>query len=76
VDFTIGDHTAVEVKAKTLVTERDLSGIRALKEEKIFRNFYVVSLEPRIRITDDQIQILPMEDFLKKLWSGDVIGEL
>lgn len=71
-DFTLGDHTAIEVKAKPTVTERDLSGIRALKEEKIFKKFYIVSLEPRARVTEDKIEILPIEEFLKKLWSEDL----
>jgi predicted AAA+ superfamily ATPase len=70
VDFTLGDHTAVEVKAKSLVTQRDLSGMRALMEEKIFKKYYVVSLEQRTRRTQEGIEILPMEEFLKKLWSN------
>jgi len=72
VDFTLGDHTAIEVKAKPLVTDRDLSDLRALKEERIFKNFYVVSLEPRSRVTNDQIEIIPIEEFLQRLWSNHI----
>ncbi len=34
VDFIIGDHTAVEVKAKENVSTQDLKALRALMEEK------------------------------------------
>lgn len=69
VDFTVGDHSAIEIKAKPWVTDRDLSGIRALQEEKIFKNHWVITLEPRERYTSDGIWLLPIELFLQKLWS-------
>lgn len=72
VDFTIGDHTAIEVKAKSAITDRDLTGIRALAEERIFKKLFVVSLESRVRITEDRITILPLEEFLKRLWSNEI----
>jgi len=72
VDFTVGDHTAIEVKAKPIITERDLAGVRALKEEGIFKRFFVVSLEQRARITKDRIEILPLDEFLGMLWSGRI----
>jgi uncharacterized protein len=73
VDFVLGDCTAIEVKAKESVGERDLRGLRALKEELILKHYVVVSLEPRPR-TVDGIRILPWQHFLEALWDGDFVG--
>ncbi len=70
VDFIIGDHTAVEVKAKSHVTANDIKGLRALAEEKKLRELLCVSLEPRARETEG-IRILPWAMFLEALWSGE-----
>jgi predicted AAA+ superfamily ATPase len=69
VDFILADKTAVEVKAKEPVGERDLRGLRALKEERLLRHYVVVSLEPRPRAVDG-IRILPWQHFLEELWDG------
>ena len=69
VDFVLADTTAIEVKAKEPVGERDLRGLRALKEEALLKHYVVVSLEPRPR-TVDGIRILPWQDFLEQLWAG------
>jgi hypothetical protein len=50
-------------------TERDLRGLRALKEEALLKHYVVVSLEPRPR-TVDGIRILPWQQFLEQLWAG------
>jgi predicted AAA+ superfamily ATPase len=69
VDFVLADAAAIEVKAKNPVGERDLRGLRALREEALLRHYLVVSLEARPR-TVDGIQILPWQEFLDRLWSG------
>jgi predicted AAA+ superfamily ATPase len=69
VDFVLADKTAIEVKAKEPVGERDLRGLRALKEESLLKHYVVVSLEPRAR-TVDGIRILPWQAFLEELWEG------
>jgi uncharacterized protein len=46
VDFIIGDHTAVEVKAKENVSAQDLKSLRALAEEKQVKRYLCVSLDP------------------------------
>jgi uncharacterized protein len=69
VDFIIGDHTAVEVKAKENVSSADLKPLRAFWEEKKMKRYLCVSLEPRRRRVDD-ITILPYKDFLEALWNG------
>ena len=70
VDFIIGDHTAVEVKAKESVSLQDLRSLRALAEEKKLKRHLCVSLEKRTRRTED-IVILPFETFLEALWNGE-----
>jgi predicted AAA+ superfamily ATPase len=69
VDFVLADKTAIEVKAKEPVGERDLRGLRALKEEGLLKHYVVVSLEPRRR-TVEGIRILPWQEFLAELWDG------
>lgn len=70
VDFILGDHTAIEVKAKENVSAQELKSLRALKEEKILKRYLCVSLESRTR-TVDGIIILPYRKFLDGLWSGE-----
>ena len=73
VDFIIGDHTAVEVKAKENVSSQDLRSLRALAEEKRLKRYLCVCLEPRAR-TLDRITVLPYQEFLEGLWSGEYRG--
>jgi predicted AAA+ superfamily ATPase len=69
VDFIIGEHTAVEVKAKRNVAASDLKGLRALAEEKTLKRLLCVSMEPRARVVDG-IRILPWAEFLDALSAG------
>jgi predicted AAA+ superfamily ATPase len=69
VDFVLGERTAIEVKAKNPVGERDLRGLRALREEHLLEHHVVVCLEARPRRVDG-IDILPWQDFLERLWEG------
>ena len=69
VDFIVGDHTAIEVKAKENVSSQDLRSLRALAEEKKLKRYLCVSLEPRPRSLDG-ITILPYKEFLNRLWRG------
>jgi len=69
VDFILGDHTAIEVKAKENVSVQDLKSLRALAEEKKLKRYLCVSLDPRPR-TLDGISVLPYRRFLNDLWSG------
>jgi len=70
VDFIIGDHTAVEVKAKENVSLQDLKSLRALAEEKQLKRYLCVSLEPRARKIEG-ISVLPLTDFLEALWNEE-----
>ncbi len=70
VDFIIGDHTAVEAKAKENVSATDLKSLRALAEERKLKRYVCVSLDPRPRVVGD-VAVLPYRHFLGALWSGE-----
>ena len=69
VDFVIGDHTAVEVKAKENVSPGDLRSLRALAEENKLKRYVCISLEPRARRISG-VTVLPYREFLAELWDG------
>jgi predicted AAA+ superfamily ATPase len=69
VDFILGDHTAIEVKAKATVSANDLKGLMALSEESLLRQYVCVCLEPRPRRVGP-IDVLPLSLFIERLWSG------
>jgi predicted AAA+ superfamily ATPase len=71
VDFILGDHTAIEVKAKETVSERDLRSLAALAEERKLKRFLCVSLDRRPR-TVGGVRILPWRQFLDDLWGGSL----
>lgn len=69
VDFIIGEHTAIEVKAKENLSASELKPLRMLAEEKKLKRYLCVSLEPRMRKIGD-VTVLPYKEFLEALWSG------
>ena len=75
VDFLIGDvEFAIEAKSSARVTRNHLKGLRTIVEEyPDVRRRIVVSMEPRARRTDDGIDILPAETFVRRLWAGELI---
>ena len=70
VDFILGDHTAIEVKAKENLSTQDLKPLRALAEEKKLKRYLCVSLEPRRRNLEN-LTILPLREFLDALWGRE-----
>jgi predicted AAA+ superfamily ATPase len=70
VDFIVGDHTAIEVKAKEHVATQDFKSLRVLAEEKQLKRYVCVSLEPRARNIDG-ISVLPLTEFLQALWNDE-----
>lgn len=68
VDFLIGRETAIEVKASQKVSDRDIKGLKALKEENTFKNYILVSQDP-INTSNDDFQALYWEKFLDDLWA-------
>jgi len=70
VDFILGDHTAIEVKAKENLSNHDLKSLRSLGEEKKLKRYLCVSLEPRRRNVEN-LTVLPLREFLEALWSHE-----
>ena len=72
VDFILENSVAIEAKAKENITDNDLKGLRALKEEKLLKHYVMVSLEKKPRLLGG-INILPWEIFLEQLWARKFI---
>ncbi|MBM4254977.1 MAG: ATP-binding protein [Deltaproteobacteria bacterium] len=73
VDFVVGDRVAIEVKGKGRISRRDYKGLLALAEEIPLTRKMVVSLESEKRLTDDGIEVYPVQQFLRELWAGEII---
>lgn len=67
VDFILGDHTAIELKAGEHVGHNDLKSLNALAEERKLKRYLCVSLEARRRRVVE-ITIVPIHEFLTRLW--------
>ena len=73
VDFVLGDReVALEIKAGK-VHEGDLRGLTALIDDAPVKRAMVVSFEKEPRRIKNKIDVLPWQDFLARLWSGDLI---
>ncbi|MDI6732150.1 MAG: AAA family ATPase [Candidatus Margulisbacteria bacterium] len=74
VDLIIGNmDIAIEFKATSQADERDLKGLRALLEDQKVGRAMVVSLDEKSRELANNIQILPWQEFCRKLWHGEII---
>lgn len=74
VDFVLGDHeVAIEVKSTDNVQMRHLKGLKAFQEEYNVGKKIVVSLDTMPRLLEQDIQSLPWQMFLNKLWEGKII---
>jgi predicted AAA+ superfamily ATPase len=67
IDFIIGDHTALEIKAKRNISGNDIKALRMLSEERKLKRYICVSMESRRRKVGN-IDIIPYEEFLNLLW--------
>ena len=74
VDFVLDDmRLAVEAKSGERISSRHLKGLRSLvKDHPYAERRVVVCLEPRARRTEDGIDILPTEAFVRRLWAGEL----
>lgn len=75
VDFLIErgrEFAAIEVKARRTLTARDFSGLRAIAELKGVRRRTVVFLGERSFNTEDGIEALPVDEFVRELAAGRV----
>ena len=73
VDFLVGERTAVEVKATTRAAPGDLKGLKALAEERVFEDLFLVS-QDTVATRQANIQAIHWEDFLKRLWQGEIVA--
>jgi predicted AAA+ superfamily ATPase len=76
VDFVIAEGqkpvVAIEVKASRSISLRDVRGLAALAEDWPRVRKIAVTLEPHPRTTQDGIEILPVEEFLGRLWDRKI----
>ncbi|MBN2492291.1 MAG: ATP-binding protein [Planctomycetes bacterium] len=73
VDFIVNDmRAAIEAKASKRVTDDDLQGLRQLARDHRVGRRLVVSRAPKPRRTEDGINILPAEVFVRRLAEGDL----
>jgi len=75
VDFIVGEmEVALEAKSSARITRHHLESLRTLLEDhpKVKRRI-VVCREAKARRTDDGIEILPVDDFIQRLWEGDLL---
>ena len=73
VDFLVDDELAIEVKAARRTSNRDLKGLKALAEEGVFKNFYLVSHDRSNRKYED-FYLIYWENFLDDLWAGKLLN--
>lgn len=73
VDAVIGDaKLAIEIKSVEDVQNKHMKGLRMFATEHPDCRRILVSLDKLTRTTDDNIEILYVYDFLKKLWDGEL----
>ena len=74
VDFVVGGQTGIEVKASRRISRGDQKSLLALSEEVKLKERVIVSTEPRERVTDEGILVLPVQLFFERLWGDRLIG--
>ena len=73
VDAVIGRaEVGIEVKSSRNVTSSDAKGLKAFSEEYPDAKLYLLSMEERPR-KQGNIEIWPVEQFLKRLWNNQAI---
>jgi predicted AAA+ superfamily ATPase len=74
VDFILGEkELAVEVKGSVRVHEGDTASLHALLEDGPVKKRVIVCLEKQSRVFSGGIEVLPWQDFVQRLWSGNLI---
>jgi predicted AAA+ superfamily ATPase len=72
VDFIVGDmEVAVEAKSSARISSDHLRGLRALvRDHTRVKRRIVVCREEKARKTDDEIEVWPVAQFVRELWSA------
>ena len=75
VDFVVDNvAVAIEVKATRRVVSQHLKGLAEIAvDHPAVKRRIVVCLEPTARRTEGGIDILPAEEFARRLWAGEVV---
>jgi predicted AAA+ superfamily ATPase len=74
VDFVVGEKLAIEVKAKNRISKRDYKNLLLLEEELKDIRKIIVCNESRYLKTDENVEIMPVEYFLRELWEHRIIN--
>jgi uncharacterized protein len=72
VDFILADKTAIEVKGKRQVPDRDFKSLHVLKEEDLLKNYILVCDEDTPRMKAG-LTVFPWQDFLQRLWNDEFV---
>jgi predicted AAA+ superfamily ATPase len=74
VDFILGEmNIAIEAKSSLRISADHLRSLRTLIEDHpSTKRRIVVCQEPRLRVTEDGIEIMPIKHFIKSLWDGGI----
>ena len=77
VDFILNKgQIAIEAKISSNINNKDLSGLISFAEENKPQKCFLVCLEqqPRlVTIKNIKVKILPIQEFLKQLWNGEIL---
>ena len=74
VDFILGQmEVAIEIKSSQKVHDVDTKSLVALQEENTLKKSIIVSFEKEPRKLANNIESLPWQVFLEKLWQGELI---
>jgi len=72
VDLLIGDEVAIEIKFSKHIKDEYFDGLIALKQEKIFKKFFLVGRFATEGV-NEEIHFLNYTHFLNQLWLGEII---
>jgi predicted AAA+ superfamily ATPase len=74
VDLLIGSDCAIEIKFSEKVQDRHFTGLRALAEEKLIKQYFLVGRFEHSGVNEG-IEYLHYQDFLKRLWNHQLIKD-
>lgn len=72
VDLTIGEEIAIEIKSTERASSKHLRGLKTLREEDVFKHFYLISCDP-ISTVQEGVHCLHCLEFLKRLWTHQIV---
>ena len=72
VDFILGDkELAIEIKGSSRVHEGDIGSMQALVEDGPVKKCFIVCLEKQSRRLTKNIESIPWQIFIERLWHGE-----